>query len=660
MLIRFCIVNMIIEKIISTFFYFHLIAGDQSKENVTWQLNALDCGKANNVKTSLLAEVCNIPPVYQVEDNITATILVERPSNVLKVYACTKYMSAIKTSCTPINGSDILLPPDILKQVDFSGYKCQGAVDKKEYTTEDGRKLTIQPNNTYQYKYVQQSTLKVSPAEASCTGDSVTLGITRRTGIISLIEVSIHIQEIMVDSNYQRLDNNVELPKRCHKHSTCVEGKTAFYIPNRTDGSCPYKQLKRILLQQVKVTIPEGDVTVFLSESERFAIVKREKKVNDNIKCTSLSDMITTQYADIKLILSEKNTDTALSSLETVDLSLEQKLDMTGHYLEFMADFNAKQDIHKISKSLCELSKPNLAKIGKNPSQTNTLIKIRGEVIQEIQCTTEIVEARKGDKHEDLCTTDLLPVWLNLEPVYLQANTRLIVPNMKPNQIDCSMRYSPIFVTNDGALIKAKPEIQQVKIAINPINSQFFDRNLVDIEIDEAYSKLQYKPEELTAYQDYLYHQQARENVLQALVHQYCQSGDCGDYKPIRGSGNFKMSNLYKIKEEGWIFTRIARILNWIGSYCSIIVLLYIILSFLIKILNIGRLICFEHLTTGSAIRLNFLVSQQLSNILLHDNQREDNREVIQLVPQHTSNTRQQQHSNVRQNYTVVDRRWYN
>lgn len=651
-------------KILILLFNYLLLVNGNQVDHITWKLDALDCRKSNNVKTGLLTEVCDSTYQNRILENLTATIITKQPYEILKVYTCSKFVSTVRTSCSPINGSEILLPPDILKQVAFPEYKCQGAVDDKEYTTEDGRKITLQTNNTYQYKYVQQSTLKVDPAEASCQGDSVTLGITRRTGMISLVEVSIYIQEIYVDKQYHRLDNQLVLPKRCFKHSTCTKDKTAFYIPTRTEDSCSFKQVKEIKVQKVITPTIQGDVTIYLSEDERVAIVHREEETIDDANCPSLSKVVATQYPDIKLVLHKDKT-----GLEYSTLGNQLQWDMTAHYLEFTADSRSKETIFSASKSICELTKPLLNRIGRSPFNPNSLVRVRGEVIQEIQCTTVVVEARKGDKHGDLCTSDLLPVWLDFEPVYLQANTRMIMTNMVPNQIDCAMRYSPIFLTNDGSLIKAKPEIQDIQITLNQIDATFLNEihgNFEDPE--ESYDKLQRKPEELLAYQDYIYHQQAKENVLQALVHKYCQSGECGDYKPIQGSGKFKLSNLNQVTEENWNFTKVAKILNWIGSYCSIIVLLYIILSFFVKIINIGRLICFERVSTSSAIRLNFLVSQQLSNILLYDDPRNrnrdaptnENREVIQLIPQPTivSDTRRQPTSN-RQNYTV-DRRWYN
>ena len=105
----------------------------------------------------MLTEVCDSTYQNRILENLTATIITKQPYEILKVYTCSKFVSTVRTSCSPINGSEILLPPDILKQVAFPEYKCQGAVDDKEYTTEDGRKITLQTNNTYQYKYVQQT-----------------------------------------------------------------------------------------------------------------------------------------------------------------------------------------------------------------------------------------------------------------------------------------------------------------------------------------------------------------------------------------------------------------------------------------------------------------------------------------------------------------------
>lgn len=630
-------------------------------KDVSWQLDALDCRTPAYVKTDLLANMCQSSYQTKKIETVSASILVKRPSDTLKAYTCSMFKSSIRTSCGPLNGSEILYPPDIYKSTPFPAHKCKDAIEKNTFVTEDGKTITVEGNNTYHYKYVQQSTLIVGPEKASCTGSTVSLDITNRLGVITLVEIQLNFKEFNVQSNWK--DNQIVIPEKCHKHNTCMEGNTAYYIPAHQSTDCPYKQLMTISFESFLVHSPPLSTTVMVSETEGFAFVKAFQEEADT-RCPHLPMVTATQYPNIKLITPSSTkldakplTDESISSM----LELEQTLKMKAHYLEYIADYRAQKAVYQSSKAICEMYKPLISNIGLSPFHPDSILRVRGELVQEIKCVKLVVEARLGDNRSEYCLNNLLPVWLNYEPLFIQANTRMIVKEMIPSQFECVSRYSPIFTAKDGTLLQAKPDVQRVNISLNQVDAHYlhpvFD---AEIQHEEATTPIKTTVEEFIAYKDYVFYQQAKEDVIKSLVYQYCAHGNCGDFNPILGAGKFKIENLQHGKTDStWNFTRISKLLSWTGNYCSVIVFIYILSRLLIKAINVLRLICCERLSAGSAFRLNFLVSQQLSTILLNgDDRSNQQRENIQLI---ALNNREISTTN-NQNYTTsrTDRRWYN
>ena len=89
---------------------------------------------------------------------------------------------------------------------------------------------------------------------------------------------------------------------------------------------------------------------------------------------------------------------------------------------------------------------------------------------------------------------------------------------------------------------------------------------------------LLYTSEEIEEFNTMIHFRRTKERVLDALVSKYCESGDCGKFKPSAKSSYF---NLEMLKDTithpfAWV-GELRESLADIGSYCSLIILLILI-----------------------------------------------------------------------------------
>ena len=94
------------------------------------------------------------------------------------------------------------------------------------------------------------------------------------------------------------------------------------------------------------------------------------------------------------------------------------------------------------------------------------MIRIRGDIIQELRCKEVLVKATTGYQRNQEFHRDHLPVYLGEEPAYIDTS-RLITTNPIMDQVDCAELFPPIFQSITGQLVQATPKIQLVQVQLS-------------------------------------------------------------------------------------------------------------------------------------------------------------------------------------------------
>ena len=99
-----------------------------------------------------------------------------------------------------------------------------------------------------------------------------------------------------------------------------------------------------------------------------------------------------------------------------------------------------------IQQNVCVQQVSSLTQVERSPFHHDSLIRVRGMIIQELSCQPCKVTVNLGYQRGNMCHSEYLPVYLNDEAVYLDA-LGLIVEDPVLDKVDCNEIFTPIFET---------------------------------------------------------------------------------------------------------------------------------------------------------------------------------------------------------------------
>ena len=106
-----------------------------------------------------------------------------------------------------------------------------------------------------------------------------------------------------------------------------------------------------------------------------------------------------------------------------------------------------------LASSLCWMNAHGLSRVEVSPFHPNALLRVRGELLQELVCDPVVVEVRIGDSRGNSCYADSLPAWYKNSPVLVQAGTHLISTEAEIAKVSCEATYTPVFQSREGVLL---------------------------------------------------------------------------------------------------------------------------------------------------------------------------------------------------------------
>ena len=99
---------------------------------------------------------------------------------------------------------------------------------------------------------------------------------------------------------------------------------------------------------------------------------------------------------------------------------------VTDEYIVHQFEKQLRNRLTEVSSQMCALTQHDIKHRELSPFQSHSIIKRRGEIIVELQCQPVTVQSVLGERRDEKCSKDALPVYLNWEPVYLTSKTRLV------------------------------------------------------------------------------------------------------------------------------------------------------------------------------------------------------------------------------------------
>ena len=601
---------------------------DVDREHDRLAINGLDCRNPIKVRNGLVRNICQkkeaaLPALEPIE---AVTILQRSTSRTTKAYRCTKFISKVITSCGSFIPTKIYGPPDILQAVPLPAMECQRSIKRRAFQTETGRIIKINLNMTYTYKYMLWGSLAVSPDHVSCRGPAILINGQEHKSTIAMVTARIGFTEVTVgidEDSMVDLESNSKLPEGCRLKGACDSGHTG-YVFLQPDKVCPLYIIKSIPMQKIRLTTDHGEQEAYINKEHKLLLISKQDEATED-SCGTITKVGATQYPNIK-ILHDDNTpmgsiQKVIMELKPSQIDLETGLKASIEYEAYALEQQLNQQLYIMGSNLCMMNRQGLHQTEISPFHNDSLIRISGDIVREIQCQPIVAEAELGEDRNHKCYSDAIPVWYNSEPLFMTIRNKLIVEEDLLSVIPCESQSAGILKTNNGNFIQATPIVKIIEVKqLQRIEAGYLHHLNDSIPHHQEFSReLLYQGDQLETIEQTIHFGRTREHVLDSLVKQYCHNGDrkstiCGEYRPPHpGEFEFEISHLKgKISDNASWGEYLHGKAKEQSNGCNIVVLLYLGISLLIKIAKTIICVHWHGEDIFSATKQNFFACTQV------------------------------------------------
>ena len=586
-------------------------------------MTALDCRNPSSVSTGLLAQICDQEKDSKEGELEDVVMLYASTKHSVKATRCTKRTTTLNMVCGAFSHDKILAPPSVLEAQVFDPAECKDTVSRLLYTKPDGNSIPVEPNREYEYKFILHGSLTLTTDNVRCEGASILINGERHDAVVTLVTEVVTFEEVTIEldiSSAVDLSNHVKLPVQCAREETCQAGPMAYYITH-PKSSCDLYVLRKLPMQKVQVQTARGEETGLVSHAHKIFVILRGQEIASR-GCNPIYQVTATNYHDVKIMMSSDTIATIDSIAERLgasEVDLDLELRTASEYLSYSFETLMRNQLQLVSGNLCKVSSHTLTQAELSPFHPNALIRVKGEIVQELSCKPVKAEVRIGEKRSSRCFQDALPAWLDQQPVLIAAQTRLVLDADESQTVACAATYAPVFRLDDGTFVRATPQVAVVDIQLTHLESDYLHSLAGSAITHEPFgSDILYTSDEIQQFNDLVHFRRSKELVINSLVQKYCSAGNCGGYSPGGDVSAFSLDNLKNQVERpfAW-FSDIAAEMERYGGYCSIFILIISVFTILYRISQTLYLAVCRKVHPLQAVRLTFLLEQQLRNELL-------------------------------------------
>ena len=552
--------------------------------------SALDCDSPlNHIHTIPLARICKPnQKLVGSPKTVVGRVLETTEFTIISGFRCEKISSRMFFVCGMFSHTKISEPFQIERPDSHTDADCKNAGHRGLYKPDhlDGVYEPIEIGTTVYYNYIKIGRLFHSTNNVECQGahnngsdggipmDSIVEMVSTRFTVVK-VDIKVSSKELL------DLDRHTLLPNDCRVQSTCRSGHYVYYIP-RLDVNCPYRLIREVEFQDLIVETQNGPKRTLVNKKHKLLFTLFEK-IRVGPECTREFQVYRTQYSHLVLFVAE-NTEFGLQfglpMLSGSDVDLELEFRVTLEFDLYNLESILKSKLIETGQHICSFNSKSLHQSEVSVFDNTSLIRIRGQVLQEISCTPVIVQAKIGDS-TGKCYNRLIPVYYNGHRRFMSTDN-VIYDDKHPSEIhevNCDAQYLPIFVSLSQDLIIADPV---VKILNMPISDQLltkFQQQYIDSEIihDTEESSLLYTDDEVQSYLNLVHFSRTQASVMDKFLNSYCrENSQCGDYQSSNSDQIFDIDKLSAYSP--WnVFNKALQKISIIGNICSIVVCLILI-----------------------------------------------------------------------------------
>ena len=559
------------------------------KGQPTHLLTALDCRHPTHQRTTLLDKACAPPqtrPKVKLDSKNFALLqrshTFSRPAT-----RCKKFISTLTEICGRWGHSKLLFPPRILEPTPISEEECKLLSEAKLYKDERGHTHVVSTAD-FRYEVVLHGGLAYSKNDVRCSGaNRVEIEGRVFDDVLVLATYLLEIRQVTVTDNRGHTEDEESgllLPPNCATQLAC-SGGDPVYVFSTPSSTCPLAKIKYEMFDMYQIS-KQGLTAVWAQNDRHHLVFELGAPLPATSSCEDVLRFYRpTQFRELVLVEEQHLLDPAgLLPLEgpQVDLQLEERV--VDSYERMLLEEELRNLTTEVAGELCTLARDSWTSSMLSPYHQHALLRVRGEVLQELSCTPVEVTVTEGDTLDNKCFRDSLPVVRGGEHLLLEANSRLLQDPSPMLEIPCTELGAPVFAVGTEFLV-ADPVVRSLNIEIDELTLFQSGQGHSIQRLSKFSDPLLYTRGELQAFKDLVAHKAARKAVTHGFAREYCgRTGSCGSYAPPSGILQFDQL-LQSVNPTSW-FSTLRGYVQEAGEFCSIIVVLSLIFKLFSTVAN--------------------------------------------------------------------------
>ena len=574
----------------------------------SFKVKAMDCRHPSRVRSTRVSSACAQPPVQDpLAEEQLAFILQRKTDRARDAVRCRKLVSSTSEICGRWGHTKLLTPPRVLRPQTLTEEACQQIVKSRLYVDEVGESHPVPSLDTDIYmEHVLHGSLKYSLNDVRCSGeDGVKISGKVMNDVVVLNTVKLEVRTVTVtvrESLVEDEENGFQLVPGCGEQQTCVSGHDT-YVFQKELNKCPYSIVRAEKFTVLEVQTPV-DPHKAVQNDQHHLYLRLEGKGPSPPDCVAAyRHQYQTDFKELVVVFQkDMDDDQLLDRLagRAVDLQLEERV------IDSYNDRRTAHQLHNLtnnlSQELCQISRSAWLTDTISPWHPDSLLRTRGEIIQELTCTPTDVLVAIGDHLEQKCYAGALPVTHGGERLLMEARTRVLFAPVSVMEMECSPLTSAIFEI-EGRFFVADPFVREVDLTISPLGmSRSWHRGLED-DHSTYVNDLLYSREEIRSYNSLIGHHPMKKHVVDQFAKEYCaRSQQCGQYQPESGYFNLKhfMGPLSVLT---W-WDQLISYAQEAGQVCSTLVVVYLLLNLMYTVFRVVQLRFFQHYDARAAVNL--------------------------------------------------------
>lgn len=580
-------------------------------------IRALDCRTPKRIVSWDMESMCRSPGLETTpkDQTDTVTIIQETSTSRMRAGRCARRTSRFVMYCGAYSHVKLSTPPDIMQPEPLSIEDCTTLTSSNTYYLR-GKSIHVPWNARRTLKGFERGNVVFGASNTQCEGVDTSIDGERHTNVIIYVTTMIELREVTLIQEGGRVidaDESVTLTAACVSEGSCISGEFTYRLLE-SPSPCNLREIRTVPM--VRVTLPHrtSREEQYWVNQEHKIILRRTGELQVT-GCLRLNSVSRTQYKSLHFVLNlPDNHGLEKVPAESVDLELEVKT--SEEYLLYRMEQSLYDRFREVGQKICNLNSANLRTLERSPFHKDALIRIRGQICQELSCNEVVVTVSEGERRGPECYDSLIPVNFEGQPLFLDATTLTLVEDGALHAVDCRDQYTAIVRSTAGVYLQAVPEVRTVEVKTSPVHESFLQGR---DDHEEEGEDLLYTADEVTAFQDLIHFQRTREQVLDGFVRTYCTKADACGYATTPGSG-FDVKNLLEdlvptLTWWDWLLEKTDKA----GQICSILTLLYWCWGLTRKIVRACTDSRRLEIPVATALQINVNLEDRLRNLLYEE-----------------------------------------